>query len=60
MLEPEDQKELRRKKISESHTKKEKISEEERFRSKVKKRLKKEIEDMRADELWEDWEDEIR
>lgn len=59
MIEPDDQKELRRKKITNTH-KKEKISEEQRFVSKSKKQFKKQKQDMRADEIWEDWENEIR
>lgn len=52
-------KDLRRQKINQNQQKKEKVSEEQRFVSKSKKQLKKQIEDMRADELWEDWENEI-
>lgn len=33
------------------------ISEEQRFISKSKKAFKHKIEDIRSDELWEDWED---
>lgn len=58
MIEPEDKKDQRRKKLSEPQ-KKEKVSEEQRFLSKSKKQFKKNIENMRADELWEDWENEI-
>lgn len=53
-----EKKDLRRQKLSETH-KKEKITEEQRFISKSKKQFKKQIEDMKADELWEDWENEI-
>jgi hypothetical protein len=58
MTEPDNKKENRRQKLSENH-KKEKISEEQRFIAKSKKQFKKQIEDMKADELWEDWENEI-
>lgn len=58
MIDPENKKEQRRQKLSDTH-KKEKISEEQRFVSKSKKQFKKQIEDMRAEELWEDWENEI-
>lgn len=58
MTDPENQKELRRKKITDTY-KKEKISEEQRFVSKSKKQFKKQKQDIRADELWEDWENEI-
>lgn len=53
-----DKKDLRRQKLADTH-KKEKITEEQRFVSKSKKQFKKQIEDMKADELWEDWENEI-
>ncbi|MFM7796015.1 MAG: hypothetical protein ACKO7N_04555 [Candidatus Nitrosotenuis sp.] len=53
-------KDLRRQKLANSQYKKEKVSEEQRFISKSKKQLKKQVEDMRAEELWEDWEDEVR
>lgn len=33
------------------------LSDEQRFVSKSKKAFKHRIEDMRSDELWEDWED---
>jgi|LakMenE18May11ns_1017448.scaffolds.fasta_scaffold9852260_2 hypothetical protein len=58
MTEPENKKDLRRQKLSENN-KREKVSEEQRFLSKTKKQLKKQKEDMRADELWEDWENEV-
>jgi uncharacterized protein YnzC (UPF0291/DUF896 family) len=58
MTEPDNKKENRRQKLSENH-KKEKISEEQRFMSKSKKQFKKQIEDIKADELWEDWENEL-
>lgn len=58
MTEPDNQKDQRRQKLSEVH-KKEKISEEQRFLSKSKKQFKRQIADMKAEELWEDWENEI-
>jgi len=58
MTEPENQKELRRKKLTDTY-KKEKVSEEQRFVSKSKKQFKKQKQDIRADEIWEDWENEI-
>lgn len=54
----QEKKDNRRQKLSQNH-KKEKISEEQRFVSKSKKRFKKEIEQIKAEELWEDWENEI-
>lgn len=40
--------------------KKNDYSEEQRFMSKSKKELKRKLEDMRGDELWEDWDDSDR
>lgn len=60
MIEPENNKDNRRlKKIVDKNYKKPIISEEQKFLSKSKKQLKKRMEDIRADELWEDWENEI-
>jgi len=42
-----------------SYNKKTIVSEEQRFASKAKKQLKRQQQDLRADELWEDWENEI-
>ena len=58
MTEPENKKDQRRQKLSET-PKKEKVSEEQRILSKSKKQLKKQIENMKVEELWEDWENEI-
>ena len=58
MTDSDDKKEQRRQKLADTY-KKEKISDEQKFFSKSKKQHKKQIEDMRAEELWEDWEDEI-
>lgn len=54
-----DKKDLRRQKLADKSYKKQKISEEQRFISKSKKELKKKIEYIREEELWEDWENEI-
>lgn len=60
MIEPDNHKDNRRqKKIVDKNYKKPTISEEQKFLSKSKKQLKKRMEDIRAEELWEDWEDEI-
>jgi disulfide oxidoreductase YuzD len=60
MIEPDNNKDNRRlKKIVDKNYKKPIVSEEQKFLSKSKKQLKKRVEDMRADELWEDWENEI-
>ena len=58
MTEPDNKKDQRRQKISEAY-KKEKVSEEQRFLSKSKKQFKRQLEDIKAEELWEDWENEI-
>lgn len=54
-----DKKDFRRQKFLEKNLKKQQISEEQKFIAKNKKQLKRRIENMKADELWEDWEDEI-
>lgn len=53
-------KDLRRQKFADKTYKKHQVSDEQRFVSKSKKRFKKQIEEMREEELWEDWENEIR
>lgn len=58
MIDPEKQKENRRQKLSEN-IRKEKVSEEQKFLSKSKKQFKRQVQDLKADELWEDWENEI-
>ena len=55
MLDP-DKKDLRRQKIVDKNYKRPQISEEQRFISKSKKQFKKKIEEIREEELWEDWE----
>lgn len=55
----QNKKDIRRQKFEENHGKKHKVSEEQRFVSKNKKQFKKHIEDIRAEELWEDWDNEI-
>lgn len=56
----ENRKDKRRQQISEKYVQKPQVSEEQRFLSKSKKQLKKKIEEIREEELWEDWENEIR
>lgn len=51
-----DPKDNRRKKFQNKSVKKYDYSEEQRFLSKSKKERKKKIEDIRGEELWEDWE----
>lgn len=58
MLDP-DKKDIRRQKFVDKNYKKAKVSEEQRFVSKSKKQFKKKIEDIKEEELWEDWENEI-
>jgi len=58
MLDP-DKKDIRRQKFVDKNYKKPKVSEEQRFVSKSKKQFKKKIEDIKEEELWEDWENEI-
>ena len=52
-------KDLRRQKMVDKNTKKDMVSEEQRFLSKSSKQHKRKVQDMKADELWEDWENEI-
>ena len=61
MSEPE-KKDLRRQKFVEKHYKKPKpqVSDEQRFVSKAKKQFKKKIENIREEELWEDWEQDYK
>lgn len=54
-----DKKDLRRQKFVDKNFKKPKVSEEQRFIAKIKKEHKRKIEDIKVDELWEDWENEI-
>jgi predicted polyphosphate/ATP-dependent NAD kinase len=54
-----DKKDVRRQKFLDKNFKKDKVSEEQKFVAKNKKQLKRRMEDMKAEELWEDWENEI-
>lgn len=54
-----ENKEVRRQKISDNSYKKPQISEEQKFVSKNNKQHKRKVQDMKAEELWEDWENEI-
>lgn len=60
MSDSDNRKDLRRQKLNSKSFKKPKVSEEQRFISKSKKQLKKKIEHIREEEIWEDWENEIR
>lgn len=59
MTDPDHRKDSRRKKIQENHHNKNTntADDERRFINKSKKQFKRKIEDMRAEERWEDWED---
>jgi len=52
-----NRKDARRQKFNFTKNKKYEISEEQKFVSKSKKQLKKKIEEIKSEELWEDWED---
>jgi hypothetical protein len=56
----DQEKDQRRQKFIDKNLKKREVSEEQRFLSKNKKQMKRKIEDIREEELWEDWENEIR
>lgn len=55
-----DKKDLRRQKLADKNYKKHQVSEEQRFMSKSKKQFKKQIEEIREEELWEDWEQDYK
>lgn len=57
MHDSDNRKDYRRQKLSDKYlNKKEKISDEQKFLSRSKKEKKQKIEDLREEELWEDWE----
>lgn len=58
MSESNEEKDLRRQKFLNKNSKKHDLSEEQRFLSKSKKERKKKLEDIRGEELWEDWENQ--
>lgn len=55
----DNRKDQRKQKLEEKTVKKQFVSDEQKFASKVKKQFKRQQQDMRADELWEDWENEV-
>jgi hypothetical protein len=55
-----DKKDLRRQKLADKNYKKHQISDEQRFISKSKKQFKKNIQEIREEELWEDWEQDYK
>lgn len=50
-----DRKEIAKKNFTNKKKRDKDISEEQRFISKTKKQFKSKIEDIRQEELWEDW-----
>jgi len=54
-----ENKEVRRQKLADKFYKKPQVSEEQRFVSKSKKQHKRKMQDIKAEEIWEDWENEI-
>jgi hypothetical protein len=58
-MDSDNLKDLRRQKLADKTHKKQIVSEEQMFVSKSKKQHKRKIQDMKAEELWEDWENEI-
>jgi hypothetical protein len=56
MTQDENPKDLRRQKYSKKTIKKD-VPEEQKFASKSKKQLKKRLEQIKEEELWEDWKD---
>jgi hypothetical protein len=56
MNQDENPKDLRREKYSKKTIKKD-VSEEQKFASKSKKELRKKLEQIKEEELWEDWKD---
>jgi len=55
----DNNKEIRRKKFNNKSHKKSDIPEELRFISKSKKQIKRKLEEIKEEELWEDWEENI-
>lgn len=60
MTEPDNSKNQRRDKFVDKTFKKEQVSEEQRFLSKSKKQFKRKMQDMQADEIWDEWEEEYK
>lgn len=56
MKDSDNRKDSRRQNMQNQSRFRQDIPDEQKFLNKSKKRLKKEIENTRADELWEDWE----
>jgi hypothetical protein len=57
MKDQENNKDHSRHSWENNHRSKPEISEEQRFLNKAKKQFKKQKEETRADEAWEEWED---
>ena len=61
MNEPDNRKDKRRQKfLSKNSPDKDFVSEEQRYVSRSKKEHKKRLQDMREEELWEDWKDQYK
>jgi hypothetical protein len=58
MIDPENRKDFRRKKLEDNNRKKYDLSEEQRFANKNKKQIKRRMEDVRSEEILDDWEEE--
>lgn len=58
MNDSNENKDQRRQKFLNKQQKKYDLSEEQKFMSKSKKERKKKLEDIRGEELWEDWENQ--
>lgn len=56
MTDSDNRKEYRRKKLQNQYRKPE-VSEEQKFINKSKKNFKRQVEDLRSEEVWEDWEE---
>jgi hypothetical protein len=55
----DNRKDQRKQKFVDKTYRKENVSDEQRFVSKSKKQFKRYQQDLRAEELWEDWENEV-
>jgi hypothetical protein len=55
----DNRKDQRKQKFVDKAYRKEHVSDEQRFVSKSKKQFKRHQQDLRAEELWEDWENEV-
>jgi hypothetical protein len=56
-MKDQDRKESRKKNWDNNFKQKTEVSEEQKFMNKAKKQFKKKIEETRAEEAWDEWED---